>query len=67
MLFREESQSLDTTLKQKTSVRHRPNWGFFMLNSVDRSRCLFMCSKVIDVGAAHKRFNDLSACRWDRF
>lgn len=38
-----------------------------MLNSVDRSCCLFMCSKVIDVGAAYKRFNDLSACRWDRF
>jgi hypothetical protein len=34
-----------------------------MLDSIDCFCRIFMCSKVIDMGAVHKNSNDLSACR----
>lgn len=63
MLSREESQSLEKLSKTKKPQFGRCQTEVFLCSIALITFCrIFMGRKVIAVGAAHKNFNDLSAC-----
>lgn len=63
MLSREESQSLEKLSKTKKPQFGRCQTEVFLCSIALITFCrISMCNKVIYVEAAHKNFNDLSAC-----